>query len=57
MLLISHRISSIKDADRIYVLDEGRIVEEGGHDELRRRGGLYEELYQLQLLEEELEDM
>ena len=57
VLLISHRISSIKDADRIYVLDEGRIVEEGGHDELRRRGGLYEELYQLQLLEEELEDM
>ena len=57
VLVISHRISSIKDADRIYVLDAGRIVEEGVHEELRRRRGVYEELYQLQLLEQELEEM
>jgi ATP-binding cassette subfamily B protein len=57
VIVISHRISSIKDADMIYVLDGGRIVEVGVHEELVRRGGLYSELYQMQILAEELEEM
>lgn len=48
VLLISHRFSSVRAADRIYVLREGEIVEEGGHDELIAAGGLYAELFTLQ---------
>lgn len=48
VLLISHRFSSVRNADRIYVLDGGRIVEHGSHDELMARGGLYSELFTLQ---------
>jgi ATP-binding cassette subfamily B multidrug efflux pump len=54
-LIISHRISAVKDADEILVLDEGRIIERGNHDQLVERGGLYAELYQQQRLSEELE--
>ena len=56
-LIISHRISAVKEADEILVLDEGRIIERGSHDELARRGGLYAELYQQQRLSEELEQI
>ena len=54
-ILISHRISTVRNADRIFVLDHGEIVEEGAHAELLAAGGYYADLYQKQLLEEELE--
>ena len=47
-VLISHRLSTVKMVDRIYVLDEGRIVESGSHDELMRCHGLYAELFGIQ---------
>jgi ATP-binding cassette subfamily B multidrug efflux pump len=53
--IVSHRISSIRHASRIYVLDAGRVVEEGTHDELLGRQGLYADIYRLQLLSDELE--
>jgi ATP-binding cassette subfamily B multidrug efflux pump len=53
-IIISHRISTVRDADQIVVLDGGRVVEKGKHDELIRMGGHYAELYKKQLLEEEL---
>lgn len=55
-ILIAHRISTIKNADRIFVLDDGMIIEEGDHETLLDNEGLYYELYQKQLLEEKLEN-
>jgi len=54
-IIVSHRVSTVRDADQIFVLDAGRIVERGRHDDLVARGGLYADMYRKQLLEEELQ--
>ena len=56
-IFISHRVSTVRDADQIAVLHGGRIVELGRHDELLARNGYYTDLYQKQLLEEELAEV
>jgi len=53
-ILVSHRISTVQNADQIILLHGGRIVERGTHDSLLAQGGEYADLYQRQLLEEEL---
>lgn len=56
-IIISHRISTVKDADKIIVLSNGKIAEQGTHDKLIESGGIYADLYYKQLLEKELEEL
>ena len=57
LVIVSHRISAVQDADLIVVLDQGRVLERGTHDDLLDADGLYANLYRKQLLEQEIEDM
>jgi ATP-binding cassette subfamily B protein len=56
-LIVSHRVSSVKDADHIVVLDDGRIIERGTHEALVAKGGYYADLYRRQTIEAELEEI
>ena len=56
-ILISHRISTLKNADRIIVLKEGSVAEEGTHEASVQKEGIYADIYLKQLLEEELKDL
>jgi ATP-binding cassette subfamily B protein len=53
-IIVSHRVSTVRTANQILVLDDGAIAERGTHDQLVARNGLYAELHRKQLLEEEL---
>jgi len=60
--VIAHRLSTVRRADMILVMDKGRIVERGTHAELLKRGGLYKEIHDLQLIDhakfaEEMEEL
>jgi subfamily B ATP-binding cassette protein MsbA len=48
IITIAHRLSTVKNADRIYTVEDGKITESGGHGELVNRGGKYAELYSIQ---------
>jgi ATP-binding cassette, subfamily B, bacterial len=56
-IVIAHRLSTVRDADLILVLDDGRVVERGRHEELLRRGGLYAELHRTQFSSDRREDL
>jgi len=51
--IISHRVSSAKNADKIIILDDGEIIQQGSHNQLINQNGYYKELYEQQLLEKE----
>jgi len=51
-IIISHRISAVKEADQIIVLDEGEIVQRGKHDELKNQEGIYKDIYEKQQIEQ-----
>ena len=55
-IIVAHRLSALKDADEITVLDEGHIVERGTHDSLLTVGGLYQRIYERQMIENKLEN-
>ena len=55
-IIISHRVSTIKHADQIIVLDEGRIIENGNHETLLANDGFYRHLFESQLMEDEIKD-
>ncbi|MCK9525193.1 MAG: ABC transporter, partial [Limnochordia bacterium] len=57
VIIVSHRISTLKGADQILVLEEGKISQRGKHDALVLEDGLYKELYQKQLLEEQIDSV
>jgi ATP-binding cassette subfamily B protein len=57
VILISHRISTLQNADHIIVLENGQIVQQGTHGELLQQAGLYAQIYQKQLLELEIESV
>ena len=54
-IIVAHRVSTVRRADQIFVLDQGRIVERGSHERLVALDGIYASLYRKQLLEQELE--
>ncbi len=56
-IIISHRISTIKNADEIIVLDDGEIVQKGTHDELVKSEGIYKDIYEKQLLEDRIQNL
>ena len=53
-IVIAHRLSTVREADRIFVIDNGQIIEEGSHKELMKKGGLYKHLYEMQFKEPEV---
>jgi ATP-binding cassette subfamily B protein len=53
-VIVSHRVSTVRDADRIVVLDQGRVAESGTHEELTGYGGLYADMHRRQQLEQEI---
>ena len=53
-IIVSHRVSSAKNADKIIIIDEGQIIQEGSHNQLINQNGYYAELYAKQLSEKEL---